>query len=72
MLITDTHTDQPLKMWFSDLKYLKMCKSIEISILKMLPKNVTFSIMYWLEKVKIIKLYIKKYLHKISLFHIIV
>ena len=49
VLITDTHrhthihTDQTLKMWFSDSGDLKTCKSIKISISKIWPKNNTFS-----------------------------
>ena len=37
------HTDQKLKMWFSDSEGLIMCKSIKISISKIRPKNNTFS-----------------------------
>ena len=33
MLITDTHTNQPLKMWFSDSGEHLMCISIKICIL---------------------------------------
>ena len=34
---------KPLKMWFLDSRDLKTCKSIKISILKIWPKNNTFS-----------------------------
>ena len=44
---TDTqiciHTDQTLKMLFSDTGDLKTCKSVKISISKIRPKNNTFS-----------------------------
>ena len=36
MLLTHTHTDKPLKMWFSDWGNYKTCKSTKMSISKVL------------------------------------
>ena len=40
------HTDQVLKMWFSELENINACKSIKISISKILLKNYPFSTIY--------------------------
>ena len=54
MLITDARThaesDQSLKMWFSDSRDLKICKTIKISISKIWPKKQFFLYLLWLRE----------------------
>ena len=47
-----THTEQPLKMWFSDSEIHKICKSIKISALKIWPKNNVFRVIHGKQKLK--------------------
>ena len=49
---TRTHTDKPLKMWFSDSDDHNTCKSIKTFILKSWPKNNTFSTITWVRESK--------------------
>ena len=44
------HTNQTLKMWFSDLEDLILCKFINISISKIWSKYNTFSIITWVRE----------------------
>ena len=45
-----THTDQRLKMWFSDSEGLVTCKSIKIFLSKIRAKNNAFSTITWVRE----------------------